>query len=239
MLKLLKAYLLKLIEAVAAIGFYDAVMGDLEKQKAKALLVYNDFVKDIKDQDHWKKLSMQEQQALGQNEINYKHLIREMDEAISHLIKQKWTTNIRTALFYLDDVRLHLDYLLDGELTERGQQVKPSTIIPAKFAKADYIGRISIVQIAINLVQNEIDEGKIALKFALDDTEPDVRVSKMLLKVGLGKALRVLQQELEDIEVNGMPKSHTFEVPPFVVPEVPEAPEKKTDEQLELKPDKK
>ncbi|KKK57365.1 hypothetical protein LCGC14_3055190, partial [marine sediment metagenome] len=57
MLKLLKAYLLKLIEAVAAIGFYDAVMGDLEKQKAKALLVYNDFVKDIKDQDNWKKLS--------------------------------------------------------------------------------------------------------------------------------------------------------------------------------------
>ena len=102
--KLMKAYIQQAIEAVSGIDFYEEVVKDIETQKkTKILPIYDEFKKQIEDKDYFSKLTMQEQYALGKNEINYKNLLREMDDSLTHLIQHKWSSNTRTALWMLDD----------------------------------------------------------------------------------------------------------------------------------------
>jgi len=220
--KLLLQYVNQLIQSTSGIGLYDQVIADIEKQKETVLPVYDGFSKKINDQKYLGSLSIPEQHALGQNEINYKKLLRGMDEGISILLKQKWTHNIRMVLWYLEDVKILIEDVLSGnyELSEIGKDVKAKLLIPEKrFAKADYLGRISIVQITIDTLRdeviNEADWGHCE----------NVDLFKWSIITGLGKAHRVLQIELEDTEANGLPDPHKFDIPEIVVPEVPESPE--------------
>lgn len=218
-IELMSQYVDQLVKSVAAIGFYDHVLEDIEKQKAKVLPVYNGFEKLVNDQKHLASLSVQEQQALGQNEVHFKRLLRAMDESASTLIKQKWTNNIRMCLWFLDDVTLTLDDILSGDLEDSGKTVKAREIVPAKrFADADYLHRLSIVQISLSAVRDDILD---------DDLFEHNHFLKESLHNSLGKVFQLLQRELEDMEANGLPTLHNFPVPDIVVAEIPPSPEDK------------
>lgn len=234
--KLLHAYLLQVITAVTNLDFYEEVRKDIEKQKANVLAIYNEFKKQIEDKDYLAKLSMQEQHALGKNELNYKKILREMDDSLSHLIKHKWSQNTRTALWMLDDARVFLEYILTGtqyDLVEIGHVVKANELMNyKKFNKKDYIGKtaacITVLEILMDDVANEID-----------NLIPQLDMVKFNLKVSLGKTIVILQQEISDSEVNGAPELFKFDIPEIVEPEIPDiapAPEEKKEEpkQLEL-----
>lgn len=226
-IELMSQYVDQLVKSVAAIGFYDHVLADIDKQKAKVLPVYNEFEKLVNDQKHLASLSVQEQSALGQNEVNFKRLLRAMDESASTLMKQKWTNNIRMCLWFLDDVTLLLDDVLSQDLEDAGKTVKTREIVPAKkFASADYLNRLSIVQIAIDAIRDD------ALS---DEVFPaDYSYLQWQLDAGLGKVFQLLQRELEDTEANGMPNLVPFPVPDIVVAEIPASPEDDVKEPEEM-----
>ena len=197
---------------------------------------YDKLKAEIDDQKAFGALSIPEQQALGQNEINYKHLLRTMNETVSHLITKKYTGNVSAALWVMDDLVLLLEEAMSGhyDLLELSQAVKAKELVPAKkFADADYLGRLSITQIALDALRDDV------LTEANFGDEPGDKF-KWQIGVSLGKAFLLLQREIENIEANGLPELHNFDVPPMVEPEIPDAPEEEkkpdaVDQELPLK----
>jgi len=210
----------QLIQATAGIELYGLVVADVEKQKIKALKIYNEYKKHMEDKKYLATLSMPEHSALGQNELNYKRLLKSMDEVISTLIAQKWTNDVQIALFQLDDAVLLIKDVLAGayDLDELGKEIYAKQLVSEKkYAAADYIGRIAIVQTMIDILREDI----------LEDSELGTRIGhapfvKFLISTNLGKAHIVLQRELENAEANGPPQLHQFEFPEEVVPEIPD-----------------
>lgn len=233
--KLILNYVSQLIEAVSGIGFYDHVIADIEKQKNSILPVHEGFKTQLQDREYVSTLSLPEQQALGQNEINYKHLVQQMDESVSYLIKQKWTSNIRAVLYYLNDTKLLLEDVLGNvyDLVELGQTIRAKQLLePKRYKKAGYAHRIALVQIAIDTLCSDVvnDSELASAESATESVRNDIPFIKFAVKTGLGKAFRTLQLELEDIETNGMPNPHTFTAPEIIIPEVPDSPTDKINE---------
>lgn len=229
-IKLLKAYVLQAIEAVSGVDFYEEVVKDIETQKAtKIMPVYNELKKQIEDKDYLGKCTIGEQHALGKNEINYRNLLRKMDDSLTHLITHKWAANTRTALWLLDDTRLLIEDVLSSyKLDDTGQAVKAKQLLDLKkFQKSDYIGKIASCQTLLDIIREEVIEGI-----------PNEQL-KFSLSASIGKTIVVLQQEIEDREVNKAPELVKFDAPELVVPEIPEeAPEPQMDAQqtkLDLK----
>jgi len=229
--KLLLQYLMQAIEATASVEFFAVAVEDLEKQKAKVLPTYTDFKSKVDDPKHLATLSIEEQQALGQNEINFKRLLREIDVAIEACVKQKWTHNTQKALWYLDDAKLFMEDILDSvyDLKEIGQTVKAKQLInPKKFQKADYVARIATIQTMLFTLREDILDEAVFGEYSVIGLEQ----IKFTLSSSIGKTIRMLQYELEDREINGPPDSYQFPVPEIVVPEVP----KEASDPKEVKP---
>lgn len=219
--KLLLQYIEQLYQYVSGIGFYDEVIKDIEAQKAKVLPAYNGYADKLKDQKYVATLSPPEQQALGQNELNLKHILSQMDDSVSHLLRIKWTYNIKQALWYLDDLKITIEDILGGyyNLAELGKEVKAKTLISQeKMDKSDYSGRAAKIQIAIGALRDDVlgDEADYG-------SFEDIGYFRLILRSGLGKVFQMLQREIEDIEANGMPNPHEFLIPDEVIPEVPDA----------------
>lgn len=221
--ELVLQYTDQLLKAVAAIGFYDHVIEDIEDQMNKVQPVYDDFKTKTDDPEYFGPLSPPEKQALGQNEINYKHLLRTMNETVTHLIGQKWTNNVRAAIWVLDDLVLTLQDVLANTI-EDGKQTKATELVPQKkFADADYLGRIAIVQTAIGVLRDDVtDQAQYG-----DTGIPQVEMFAWSINNSLGKTVLLLQREMDDIEANGLPTLHTFDIPPVVEPEIPDSPQDK------------
>lgn len=223
-LKLLLGYLDQLIEAVSGIELYSDVVKDIEKQKEAVLPAYNEYKRQIEDKEVWKTLSMQEQSAVGQNEINFRNLLREMDESISHLSKQRWTRDVTITLSYLDDSKLAIeDLLTSNDLIDVGQEVKLKNLIGEKFGGMDYTGKTAHMQTVIDLVRETIITSESLPPFHYE-----------ALKSNLGKSIQLLQRDITYTEDNGMPELFQYNIPEVVVSEVPDyvnedAPEEKSE----------
>ena len=146
MFKLILGYLGQLVQATSTIGFYAHVIADIEKQKKALVPQYDAFVEQIKDKKHTAKLTIEEQQALGENETNFKHVLHSMDNTMTYLLKQKWAPSINRALWLLDDVVLMAEDAVSGvyDLEELATEIKLKNLIDQKrFDKADYLTKIS------------------------------------------------------------------------------------------------
>lgn len=217
--KLLKAYLQQAIEAVAKINFYELTLKDLDRQKVNALAIYKEFQKLIEDKEYLGKLTIQEQHVLGRNELNYKKVCMEIDDAATELLLHKWAPNIGNALRMLDDTRLTIEDVLSGgyNLKDGGQVVKPKRLLNEKrFAKADYIGKIAMCQTILNIVRDDVLD-------VVDAEADNLEMIKFTISLGIGKTVQLLQQEIEDREANGPPELYTFELPKIEEPEIPDA----------------
>lgn len=231
--KLIKAYLLQAIEAVSGLDFYQVVVEDIEKQKStKVWPIYEQLKKQIEDKEYMAALSIPEKHALGRNEINFKKVLREMDDAVTHLTKHKWSGNTRTALWLLDDTQIFVEAILANyELADKDSVVKPKQLLNAKkFNNADYLEKINITQTAISTLADIVEE-------QLGDDEEIQKFIAFSLVSSMTKTIAVLKREYEDREANGAPDLFTFDIPELEEPEIPEeAPEPKKDaEQLEMK----
>jgi len=225
--KLILHYLDQLISAVSSIGFYDHVIEDIEFQKKQVVPVHEDFKAKVENQEHLATLSVQEQYALGKNELNYKRLIQGMDEAISTLIRQKWSNNVRTVLWLLDDAKLTVEYMLDEyalSLTEIvGQEIRPPVLFKEDFNKKPYLSKLTTTQIVVGTLIDDI----IGDSDLVDNTK--LKLQKILflkntLSLTLGKCIMVLQREYDYTEEVGLPKPYTFDTPKIEEPEVPDYP---------------
>lgn len=221
--KLLKGYIRQLIELTSGIGLYDHVVEDIEKQKENATPIHERFKKQLADQKHVSQLSLQEQQALGRNELNYRSLIDDMDQGLTTLMTQKWSRDIRSVLAYLEDLRLLVNYALIESDTDIGQHVKIKSLInDKKFKKADYLERIQMVEMILDTLMGDLMEDGVFIDGVPSAESEYIRLS---IRSGLGKSLQVLQEDLEYVEINGLPEKHQFEFPEIVEPEIPDAPE--------------
>ena len=222
-LKLMNDYLLQVIGTVSGIDFYDEVVKDIELQKESSVVpIYNELKKQMDDTEYRGKLSPIEQQVLGKNLLNYQRMIRDMDDALSTLMKSKWSNNVRGALWMLEDARLFINYLLTNT-DEDGTLLKAKDLSNTKkYLKMDYIGKISHCQTMLHIITDILNEGDIG-DFA-----------RFTLKANLGKAAVMLQYEIEDREANGSPELYKFEIPKLEEPELPESAEPVEAEEVKI-----
>ena len=230
-LRLLQDYILQVSKAAVAIEIYAEVIANIEKKKAEIHPTWKEFREKSDDHEYIATLTVEEQQALGANEINYKKVLREMDESIAHLSKQRYTNDVRVAHWFLDDLRLMLsDLLTDSNLTEVGKEIKTKTLLNYdRFDKANYVSKITMVQTMIEVIRDEV----LAVgNFGEDD--PRIPMIQFYISMGLGKVVQILQQDMEYIEENGMPDLWKFRIPDIVVPKIPEEAPDPTKEKAEL-----
>lgn len=235
MFKLLYQYVDQLVKAVSTIGYYDHVVEDIERQKKEFEPIHKKYEDQIQDQDTFGNLSPQEQQAVGQNEINYRQMIQQMNEVMTELIRRKWTRNTQLTLWQLENIQLELKAVLGDlyNLEENGQSPTAKQIIPDKLEKADYLDKIPIIQIAIDVLCDDILEDAqlgvdISDFYGKDDTRTNSWMDEKLIKYSLISKLRkasvLLQNEMEEVEANGLPNTEEFEKPKIVEPEIPDSP---------------
>lgn len=206
-----------------SVNFYHEVIEDLEKTKAKAEKIYNEFKEKITSEDYLKTIDYYEQAALAENGRNYKEAISELSGAIQNFIANKFPPSLKGALHYVEDLRIELRDLIstyyDLEDLNKSVKVTPG-IDEKKFAKASYKHKVSLLQISAGNLRDDIKDGD----FSEVPSEENLFHKLSLIKT-LGKLEVVLQEEIENIETNGMPKPHTYNLPEIVEPKVPEGPE--------------
>lgn len=224
LLELLLSYLNQLNQGIAGVGFYDHVVADIEKQKEAIQSQHREFKEQMENKEHTSKLTVYEQKALSQNEFNFRKTIEEMDHGIATLIRQKWTQSITTALWLMEEAKLLVEFWLSPHfnLEDLGQENVTTELVPwKKFDKADYVGKLSMLITGMDTLIQDIMQDSDFNSIEVKDGE------KFQYDVysRLGMIQRLLQRDLEDIETNGQPNLHKFDVPDIEEPEVPkEAP---------------
>jgi len=228
-LKFLTAKLGSLTQFYFSLNFYQGVISEIEAKKIEAQEVYDGYKKLIDDPESRKTLTHPELEALATNARNYKGTLSEFSGALEHLITNKHTTAIRIALYHLEDLRIDVKDLASSyyDLNDLAKEVDIKDVIEEKkFNRADYKGKLGLLLIATGNIRDDVRDGD------LGEGE-FVQYNKWNIIKTLGKLEIILQEELELVENQGMPKSWDPKLPDIVEPVIPESPDEKSD--LEVK----
>jgi len=181
---------------------------------------YNLFHGQINNEEEFKKLSPPEQQTLFENTRNYADFIDNLHKELTYLSRSRHSLNIITAMDELGAINMLLNALIDLMGGPSGKLVYPDIHIKDKhWNKATYNNQV------VNL---EIEVDKLVLEVAnliLADKQLDATIRQALIfntYTSLVKAQAWLNNEIDRVEHDGMPKAREFNLPEIVVPKLPD-----------------
>jgi len=190
---------------------------DIAKQAIDQYKVFHD---QVSNDAEFKKLSTPEQQALFENTRNYSEFAEELNSELIYIDRSKHPVDVLNAMDEFGVVNMMLEALLDKLGGPSGKLLYADVRIKDKhFKKATYNNQINNLEIEVDHLVIQVGELIEGYKQLLSTIEQALLFNTY---TSLVKAQAWLNNEINRVEHDGMPKAREFTLPEIVVPKVPD-----------------